>query len=899
MLMVLAGCSTQNAKWANVQYHNVSTHYNVWWNGNESLKKGVQTLESSAKDDYTQILPVYKLGTKENAMAVFPQMDRAIEKGIKGVKKHSIFVGGEEHVEYVKECYLLTAYASFYKKDYVSANNSCSLIINQYPGSRAADEATILTARCQTMDHQYAEAESMLDEMVIAVNKGNMNKSLTEKVYLAMAECLLPQEKYKKGVNFLKMALDNSRDHNLKARLYFILGQIYQKLDKRSVATKYYNEVLSCHPEYVMEFNARINIASCANLENSDIPKLEKSLDKMLVDKKNEEYQDQIYYAKGEMYIGVKDAKKACDNFKKSVAMAKSNPQQKAKSALRLGEILYDVYENYDQAQSYYDTAMHVIKPGYPRYYEIKNRYDILTQLVSYTRVFERNDSLIRVADMDSTERIGFIQQKIEKLKQQEEEARKQAIIDQYKNDAKAQSNTLKGNWYFYNENTVQKGKENFKRTWGMRMLEDNWFISNKGMLGMGMIAGMESAVADTTAETSDSTAALTAEAQKGAAAGKDDPNDPHSVSYYLKGLPKTESERDSMHLQTAECLLNAGYIYNDVMSNTARALECYIRMANDYTDYDGIVRAFYQLYQIYDKQGNTPQSNYYRDMVLMGFPDSDFANMIRDSEYYKEIMRRETKIQEDYEDLYTKYRRRRYADVVAMTDNVIQTYTDDPMLGKFRYWKGLALARMDKVDSAIFCFEQIVADYPKTDTIVPLAQEQLAMLRNDGSVTESASISKAEEQKATGKEGQQLAPRIGDESQEQALSQAAQMYRFRENMQHYVLIVVNDKKVRCTELQTKVANFNSQYYANAGFKVNLFMFTDTTQLVTIHRFDNATAAMDYYIHLQQPDGPLAGYSEKAYTVIPMSTQNYSQFYNKKNLDAYLEFFNHYYRKKE
>lgn len=894
LLGALASCSTQSTKWANVQYHNVSTHYNVWWNGNESLKQGIALLEASAKDDYTQILPVYKLGGKQEAQAVFPQLDRAIEKGIKGVKKHSIFVGGEEHVDYIKECYLLTAYASFYKKDYVAANNSCGLIVNQFAGTRAADEASVLAARCLTQDHQYGEAESMLDALVQSATKGNFAKSELGKLYMAMVECLVPQEKYKKAVQYIKLSLDQTHDHNTKARLNFVMAQIYQKLDKRSSATKYYAEVIACHPDYVMDFNARINMASCANLESGNLEKLERSLDNMLLDKKNQEFKDQIYYAKGEMYMGVKNAKKACDNFALSVSHAQANPPQKAKSAIRLADIQYDLYENYDMAQCYYDTAMKVIGPTYPGYFDIKARYDMLTSLVSYTRVYDRNDSLIRVADMDSSDRVALIEAKIEQLKKDEEEARRKEIIAQFASDAKAQSNALVGDWYFYNANTVQKGKDKFKSTWGMIMLEDNWAVSNRMSMSMGLVSGIET---DAPADTVDADAEKRGELAKGDASKTDDPTDPHCVSYYLKDLPKSETERDSMHLQTADCLLNAGYIYNDGLGNTARALECYLRMANEYTDYDGIVRALYQLYRIFDKQGNTPQANYYRDMVLMGFPDSDFANMIRDGEYYKELLRRDQRIQEDYEDLYAMYRRRRYADVVRAVEAAHETYPDDAMLRKFSYWKGLAQARMDNTTEAIEIFRDLVTKSPSSDSIVPLAQEQLDALLGAGKLADNGEISTSDELRARGKEGAQIAPR-GADNDDVRLSAEAQLYRYKENMQHYVLIVVNDKKVRCTELQTKVANFNSQYYSNMGLKVNLFGFTDTTQLVTVHRFNNAMAATDYWHHILSPDGPLAGYNSEFYTVIPISTQNYQTFYNKKNLDVYNEFLNKYYRKK-
>ena len=244
----LTSCSTQKAKWANIQYHNITCHYNVWWNGNESLKAGKPKLKKQAVDDYTQIIPVENVGTDELARSLNPEFDRAIEKGVKGIKKHSIFIKGEEHVPYIKECYLLTAYATFYKHDYVSTVNTCNILINQFSGTRAGDEGAVLLARCQTMEKLYADAEATLDQLVRNLDKGNFSRSQRDKLYLAMVEATVPQEKYKKAVEYIHLAIDASSDSYTRARLNFLMAQIYRKLDKRAVAAKYYGEVLSCHP---------------------------------------------------------------------------------------------------------------------------------------------------------------------------------------------------------------------------------------------------------------------------------------------------------------------------------------------------------------------------------------------------------------------------------------------------------------------------------------------------------------------------------------------------------------------------------------------------------------------------------------------------------------------------
>ena len=201
----------------------------------------------------------------------------------------------------------------------------------------------------------------------------------------------------------------------------------------------------------------------------------------------------------------------------------------------------------------------------------------------------------------------------------------------------------MEGDWYFYTSRTVQQGKETFRKNWGNRLLEDYWFLSHKSptmtsALLAGTMAAEEEASAADSAE--QDTTALAAATDSSAAAGRSqygDPADPHSIAYYLKGLPTTQAQRDSMHAQEATCLLNAGYLYYDGIKNTDRAIACYVRMADDFSDDPQIVQTFYQLYRIYSLQGNTPQANYYRRHGAYGLPGQRLRNLIRDENYYKE----------------------------------------------------------------------------------------------------------------------------------------------------------------------------------------------------------------------------------------------------------------------
>lgn len=903
LLLSLSACSTQKAKWLNIRYHNLTCHYNVWWNGDQSLKAGVEKLHQSAQDDYTRFILPEALGTEEEARSVNPEMERALEKGVKGIMKHSILVKGKEHVPCIKDCYLLTAYASFYKQDYAAAANSCNIILSGFPGTEVAAEASVLMARSLVREKRFAEAEAVLDKLVADLENGSFPQSQRDKLYVAVVEATLPQEKFKKAVDYIHLAIDSPAPRLTKARLTFLMAQIYQHLDKRTVAAKYYHEVLSFSPPYVMEFNARLGEASCLDPRSGDIKKIERQLDAMIRDKKNEEFLDQIYYAKGEMYLGAKDVQRACDNFRRSVALAAPGSSQKARSALRLADILYDVYENYDLAQRYYDTVMQCAKKELPGYPAAKRRHEILSELVSYTHVYQRCDSILAVAALPEDRRMALIKATIDTLRVHEQKAREQALIQEAAADAKAQSNTLKGDWYFYNASTVQKGKEAFRKRWGSRTLEDLWFLSDKTVTSFVLSDDQQQAPSDTSADNgTDTTSAKPASAK-----GKyGNPDDPHDIAFYLKDLPTSSHQTDSLDSLVAMNLLDAAYIYYDGINNIPQALQCYLRLANEYTAHPQTLQAFYMLYRIYDRQGNTPQADYYRNIVLRGFPDSDFANLIRDDEYYKEILQREQRVDDLYASVYDLYARRRYTGVINLVNQAEADYPSHPLIHKLHYWKALASAQSGNSQQAVDVLQTIVNSAPAADSIVPLAKRQLELLKSnnfgsDKENNESETITDRDEAEARNKvfaEKPVVKPEPDPEKPEEPeLPAEAALYRYRPNQQHYVVIVVNDRTVKATELQYRLADFNSQYYPNSGYKANAILFTDSTQLITIHRFSTDSEAMGYYRHLLSKDSPLRQYADSDHSEFVISTQNYPTFYNRKNIPAYLAFFNKYYIK--
>ena len=136
LLVFLASCSTQKNTPVTRFYHNVTSRYNVLFNGSESYNKGIKKMEETFQNDYAEILPVFMYGDADVAKAISSDMDRTIKKSSKLISLHSItvkpkvkntktlttkqreFFSKKEFNNNVDDAYLLMGKAHFHKHDF-------------------------------------------------------------------------------------------------------------------------------------------------------------------------------------------------------------------------------------------------------------------------------------------------------------------------------------------------------------------------------------------------------------------------------------------------------------------------------------------------------------------------------------------------------------------------------------------------------------------------------------------------------------------------------------------------------------------------------------------------------------------------------------------------------------
>ncbi|MCK4637947.1 MAG: hypothetical protein KAT33_00865, partial [Bacteroidales bacterium] len=156
-------CSTKKNSFTRRIYHNLTSHYNCYWNGNESYKEGKAELKKIVVDDYNKILPVFNYGTDPNAKTLNPYMDRAIEKASIVIQRHSMHFDGKEYCRWIDDSYMLIGKAYFYKQEYIGARRTFNFVIKEYSENDIKYDAMLWLAQTYNQMGEFEKSEALLN----------------------------------------------------------------------------------------------------------------------------------------------------------------------------------------------------------------------------------------------------------------------------------------------------------------------------------------------------------------------------------------------------------------------------------------------------------------------------------------------------------------------------------------------------------------------------------------------------------------------------------------------------------------------------------------------------------------------------------------------------------------
>lgn len=864
-LLLFGGCSTKKNTLTRRIHHNINSHYNVYWNGEKSLKEGDKQLKTAVKDDFSKVLPVYNYGTKSNGMSLNSQMDRALEKTSICVQKHSMKFNNRERVKWIDDAYLVMAKAHFYKQDYIPARRTFDFVATEYKNNDIAYVANMWLIKTYIQTEQYPKAVAMIEQLQTKISGvEKLPKELSRNLDLTIADYFIAVKDYDNAVKYLKTGILENNDRDLRTRAMFILGQIYMTQNDSERAIEQFKRVIKRNPEYEMAFEARMNMAKMGSADNAQ--ELYKMLIKMLNDPNNEDYCDRIYYAMAELALREGDENKAIRYLRESVAAFKNNTIQRSTSALKVASMYFD-RNAYELSQAYYDTAVMGLDREFEGYDSIMNISQTLNELVLNMNVVRTQDSLLRVADMDSVSRNALIDKIIAQVIEDEQYEAEQreyeeqlALMGGATGASTAQSDPSQaGAWYFYNQATLTRGYTEFTKKWGMRKLEDNWFLTDKQSLQAAFSGGDEEDEEE-----------MEKKGKAKDSLSKSYTN--HDRGYYLTDLPFTPEQKEEANLQIANALYNLGFIYMDRLSDYPRSVESYESLDTRYPGNEKELPSWYALYKINNEDlKDEEKATYYKNKILDKYPTSSYAQVILDPDYFKKLEAQEKESSDFYAKTYEAFQQGQFYRVKMNSERAMEMYeADTAMMPRFAFLNAVARGRLESIDTMAYALYDLIREYP-TSSIKNYATQVLTNINEEYNLGFDLS-------------------KISDKEAEQPEVKKAAPYNYEPQSEHFVMIVCDSKLVRVDPLKVRISDFNKRDHHTETFYVKSVILDEQRTVVTIGNFDGEQKAKDYITSMFLTDYVFGGIDSKNYSIAPISSKNYPVFYQSKNFDEYKTF---------
>ena len=833
----LIACSAEKNNILSKSYHNTTSHYNAYYYANERIKEIENIVNTSNQNNFNDILRVY------------PKFDTTLSSTFKTqtedcIKKASISIQMHKNSKWVDDSYILLGFARFYDRDFVNAIETFKYVNTKSEDDYARHKALAHLVRTFTDYGEYTNAQAVIDYL----KKEDINKENKKLLWLNKAHLYQELVDYDKMVENLVQVAPLLSQNEGRAKMFFIIGQIYQQLGFDAEAYNNYKKCLSSNPVYELYFYARLNMAQVAQLKSSsDLRSVRKHFKKLLNDKKNKEFQDKIYYEMAEFEAKQGNVDLSIAHYKSSAQASVGNNRQKGMSFLKLGAIYYETLKNYEQARDYYDSTIQVLPKDYKNYESIKERQEVLDEFVTQINIIQTQDSLLSLVALDSATLLTKLSAIVDDLKAEEalkkkKEKRKKKSQSYVSPFDQGQNSNIASAWYFDNPSLVSDGQSEFRRKWGTRVLEDHWRRSNKSITAGGP-----------SQEGEEQTAAATT-------ANQDTPlenEEENLVANMYNQLPFSEDQKNKAMDKMEEAYYKLGNIYNFKLNEKDNAGESFKTLLSRFPETNHEPEVLYLLYLIY-MESQPPLSDTYKESLLTNYPYSTYSKLISNPSYTEDSNEATTKQKAIYEKAYRMYKAENFDKALVLINEGLTSIIETSFSARLLLLRILIIGKTEDIGNYKYELGKFIEENPDSD-VTEFAKTLL-------------SSSEDFEKKLAKKKGIRY---IEDFTQP-----------------HYFALVYNATEGITDKITTIVEAFNSINFDSHKFTTSNLTYTDTHALILVTEFEGIEFAIQYFSKFKSSEKEIEVLSNSKIHTFVITKDNFGIFYQNKGLEEYKSFFN-------
>jgi hypothetical protein len=784
------------------------------------MKGALKTYYGSRKEDFFSILPVNPLPNETEAKGMYPIIDTAISKCKKVILEHSMpsaenmYLKQAEYNNWIDENWLLVGKSMYYRRDYEKALKNFQFVKQFFQKDPSTYEAELWIAKINIEQNKFADAKLTLDalneisqeqkkrkfiEYIPFIKKKKsikpgeeerprMSQSLQYDIYKAYADLAVKRKDFEAGKEGLLFAISKCQEKREKARLHFILAQIYQSDNQLDSAFFHFGKAIKASAAPEVAFNARLNRAITGTGDH-----MSRDLKRMLRDSKNAPFKDQIYYSMALVELNKNQREHAIEYLTKSTFYSGQNKRQKAMSYEKLGDISYQE-KKYIGAQKYYDSCSRFMPEDYPNGEEIKNKAIKLADLVKAVEIAIFEDSVQRIAKMSERDRADFIKETLKSIEQAEQKRKEAeaAKLLELQNQSNQNANASGNKFVFNNPKLREEGYNDFRKLWGSRENEDDWRRSEKIVFN----TSDKSKIEGDTSQKENTNVSIT---------GKLTETD------LLKNIPLTDSAFATSQARQIEALYTSGILYKEILSENelaAQQFEAILAMNKEgITD----LSAAFQLFKINEGSAN---SDKYKNYILDKYPKSDAANYFRDPDFYVKQKLNQEATGLAYLQLLDSYNRGNYQSVVTETNQIVETDKTNAYRAEYMLLNVLAIGQLTENKKELLpLLKRIIDEKSGTDQAIR-AKEMIDVINGGFSKNEAVNFNKT------------------------------YIYKYDDKVSQYVIVLL-DKEDDSEDSKNTISDF-SKSFKKTKAKVSSKMTTTEQNFILIQEFPTIAIASEY-----------------------------------------------------
>ncbi len=703
-------------------------------------------------------------------------------------------------------------------------------------------------ARTYIEQQRYGTAEYVIDKLE---STAGLTDAIANELPAAKAHLYLQRKDYTLALVELETAINKEKNRKKKARYAFIKAQIYEQGGNPAMAYEEYGRAKKFSPEHEMELNAKINEIKLAyNQGRNSREQVLSKLEKLLSEKKNEKYKDQVLFAIAQVKLEGGDIDGAIADFESAIQASSGNKNIELEANYKLGNLLFE-RGLYSDAKTKFDAVLSLMSKQDERLRKVENLSSNLTAIARNIDIIALQDSLLELSTRSDDE---LRELALEQLKERDADLAATATQkDKNNNSNIIRSNAAMGaarsSFFAYNPSALNQGKIDFQRVWGDVTPVDNWRRSQR--------SDISGASFDTDAVDEGPEEKVYTE---------------QDISNVLKSIPNSPKQKESANAKISEALFELGTLFRDRIRDYAKSIEVLERLNTEYPNYTKRDEALFYLYLSYSDLPDNAKAIKVLEMMRSEFPDSKFTKIATDPNYAKSLMSSEETIATYYDKTYELFEEQKYAEVIARSNARTEKFPGTKeFAGKFALLNAMSLGSTEGKERYIKELQQVVRAFPKSSE-EKRAQEILRFLKGD----------------------QQAFNEI-------LYDEASDAFEVEDEKLHYVFVITYDLGQKdFDKYKLDISNYNKKYHRFENLKLsNIYLnVEEKSQIILVRSFENKNKAMVYYKGVDKNREEYVTASGSSFDIFVSTQKNYREVIKQRSANAYREFFKKNYLKK-